>query len=132
MILLQFFCEGLMAKPKKILKKGIYSLKFKYARKIKNRDDLDAVLFLFKEQTTNETIQRTIILNNEAQSNLSLFIKKLSDNQESITNDSELTILEKINKYRENDYKAIIEPNKTQTYNNITAIMAIKGGQYEN
>lgn len=121
-----------MAKPKKILKKGIYSLKFKYARKIKNRDDLDAVLFLFREQTTNETIQRTIILNNEAQSNLSLFIKKLSDNQESITNDSELTILEKINKYRENDYKAIIEPNKTQTYNNITAIMAIKGGQYEN
>lgn len=121
-----------MAKPKKILKKGIYSLKFKYARKIKNRDDLDAVLFLFKEQTTNETIQRTIILNNEAQSNLSLFIKKLSDDQESITNDSELTILEKINKYRENDYKAIIEPNKTQTYNNITAIMAVKGGQYEN
>lgn len=121
-----------MAKSKKILKKGIYSLKFKYARKIKNRDGLDAILFLFKEENLKETIQRTIILNNEAQSNLNLFIKKLSDNQESITNDSELTILEKINKYRENDYKAIIEPNKTQTYNNITAIMAVKGGQDEN
>lgn len=122
-----------MAKSKKILKKGIYSLKFKYARKIKNRDGLDAILFLFKEENLKETIQRTIILNNEAQSNLNLFIKKLSDNQESITNDSELTILEKVNKYRENDYRALIEPNKTNTYNNITAIMAVsRGGQDEN
>ena len=122
-----------MAKAKKILKKGIYSLKFKYARKIKNRDGLDAILFLFKEENLEETIQRTIILNNEAQSNLNLFIKKLSDNQESITNDSELTILEKVNKYRENDYRALIEPNKTNTYNNITAIMAVsRGGQDEN
>ena len=55
-----------MAKSKKILKKGIYSLKFKYARKIKNRDGLDAILFLFKEENLKETIQRTIILNNEA------------------------------------------------------------------
>jgi hypothetical protein len=107
-----------------ILEKGVYRLTFKLAKKILNRDKLKSIMFLFSEPNTGETIQRTIVFNNEAQSNLNEFVRKLSNNEDTIWKNDILTALEKINKHKDKEFLAFIEPNKTNTYNNITSIMS--------
>ena len=114
-----------MQKGNKIIfEKGVYRLTFKLAKKILNRDKLKSIMFLFSEPNTGETIQRTIVFNNEAQSNLNEFVRKLSNNTDTIWKNDILTALEKINKHKNKEFLAFIEPNKSNTYNNITSIMS--------